>query len=129
MNTDRFARACCWPMNSPSRCGRSEVSATSSSRRSGVTKRRGDELNANSSKVCVVVTSGETRSALLNDALQIALAPILVGQQLADRRYSRSLLAGNDDAGVAIIVPDQLPTASAGRDHGDLPVGFGRLRV
>ena len=35
MKTVRFARACSWPTNSASVCGRSEASAASSSRRSG----------------------------------------------------------------------------------------------
>src|ERR1044071_8808222 len=46
MNTERLARACCWPMNSDRRCGRSEVSARSSSRRSAATTRRGGLLTA-----------------------------------------------------------------------------------
>src|SRR5262249_10810124 len=41
MKTPRLARAWRWPMNSSSRCGRSEVSAASSSCRSAVTRRRG----------------------------------------------------------------------------------------
>src|SRR3954469_6558526 len=40
MKTWRFARACFWPMNSASTCGRSDASA-SSSRRSGVRRRLG----------------------------------------------------------------------------------------
>src|SRR3954465_9518977 len=40
MKTWRFARACFWPMNSASPCGRSDASA-SSSRRSGVRRRLG----------------------------------------------------------------------------------------
>ena len=37
IKTARFERACCWPMNSTRRCGRSDVLAASSSRRSAVT--------------------------------------------------------------------------------------------
>src|SRR5438552_11834784 len=99
MNTDKFERACCWPMNSLSRCGRSELSAASSSRRSGVTRRRGLELNGPSS--------------------QRALAAVLVRQQLADRRDDRTSGARHDDAGVAIVIPDQLAAAAAWRHHGD----------
>src|SRR4051812_33819497 len=39
MKIERLARACCWPTNSDNSCGRSAVSAPSSSRRSGVTMR------------------------------------------------------------------------------------------
>jgi len=41
MKIDRLARACAWPTNSDSSCGRSAVSPTSSTRRSGVTMREG----------------------------------------------------------------------------------------
>ncbi len=41
MKIDRLARACAWPTNSDSSCGRSAVSPTSSARRSGVTMREG----------------------------------------------------------------------------------------
>src|SRR6185437_14871445 len=44
MNTLRLARACSWPMNSASRCGRNEASV-SSSRRSAATRRRGLFMN------------------------------------------------------------------------------------
>src|SRR6266567_8236046 len=39
MKTDRFSRACCWPMNSASRLGRRLASSSSSSRRSGAIRR------------------------------------------------------------------------------------------
>src|SRR5688572_8774334 len=41
MKMERLARACAWPTNSDSSCGRSAVSPTSSLRRSGVTMREG----------------------------------------------------------------------------------------
>src|SRR5262245_31606085 len=107
MNTARFERACCWPMNSASRCGRSELSAASSSRRSAVTRRRGIELKEPSS--------------------QRALPAVLVGQQLADGGNRRAVAAGYDDAGVAIIVPDQLAAAPARRHHHDRLILLARL--
>src|SRR5262245_7446062 len=107
MNTARFERACCWPMNSASRCGRSEPSAASSSRRSAVTRRRGTELKEPSS--------------------QRALPAVLVGQQLADAGDGRAVAAGHDDAGVAIIVPDQLAAAPARRHHHDRLILLARL--
>src|SRR5436305_1768576 len=100
MNTDRLARACCWPMNSDSRCGRSEVSAASSSRRSAATRRRGVVLKASVPP----------------------FAAVLVRQELADLDRLRAVRSRYDDAGVAIVVPDQLPASAAGRHHGDRPV-------
>src|SRR5262245_50399168 len=99
MNTPRLARACCWPMNSDSRCGRSDGSPASSSRRSGVTRRRG-----------VVGTERSSKNAL---------AAVLVGQQVADGRYDRPLRARHDDTGVAVVIPDQFAAASAGRNDVD----------
>src|ERR1700745_3357628 len=92
-------------MNSPSRCGRSEPSAASSSRRSAVTTRRGVELNAASS--------------------QRALPAVLVRQQLANPSDHGPVRAGHDDAGIAIIVPNQLTAASARRHHTDGLIRFG----
>src|SRR5262245_51816175 len=105
MNTERLERACCWPMNSLSRCGRSEPSAaSSSSRRSAVTRRRGVGLNEVSS--------------------QRALATVFVRQQFADIGDHGAVGAGHDDAGVAIVVPDQLAAAAARRHYGDRLIGL-----
>src|SRR6516165_12342277 len=96
MKTLRFERACCWPMNPPLRCGRSDVSAASSSRRSPETWRRGFKLTARSS--------------------QAVLAAIFVRDQLANRRDRRTIGVGHDDAGVAVVIPDQF-AATAARGH------------
>src|SRR5581483_3544449 len=109
MNTARFARACCCPMNSASRCGRSEVSAASSSRRSALTRRRGEVL-----KRC---------------PSQRALAAVLVRQELADGGDHRAACARHDDAGVAVVVEDQLAAGAAGRNHRDGLIRFARLGV
>src|SRR5215813_13281380 len=50
MKTLRLDRAWLWPTNSARCCGRSEPSVTSSSRRSGKTRRRGGVLIARSSQ-------------------------------------------------------------------------------
>src|SRR6185437_14219894 len=107
MKTARFERACCWPTNSASRCGRSELSAASSSLRSAVTRRRG-----------VVVTEPSS---------QRALPAVLVRQQLADGGDRRSVRPGHDDAGVAVIIPDQLTATPARRHHHDGLVLVGGL--
>ena len=107
MNTDRFERACCWPMNSASRCGRSELSAASSSRRSAVTRRRG-----------VVVTDHphSVRSRLY-----------LFGSNSPMAAITGPFAARHDDAGVAVIVPDQLAATPARRHHHDGLVLVGGL--
>src|SRR5262249_27852763 len=104
MNTLRFERACCWPMNSPSRCGRSEVSAASSSRRSPETWRRGFKLTARSS--------------------QAPLAAVFVRDQLANGGDRRTIGAGHDDAGVAVVIPDQFAAAAARRYDCDDLIGL-----
>src|SRR5438876_6381734 len=104
MNTERFERACCCPMNSRSRCGRSEPSVASSSRRSAITSRR-------------EVGFKEAPS-------QRALAAIFVGQQLADAADGGAVDAGYDHASVAIVTPDQLAAAPAWRHYDDSLMGF-----
>src|SRR6476661_3013470 len=99
MNTARLERACCWPMNSASRCGRSELSAASSSRRSAITRRRGEVVTESSS--------------------QRALPAVLVRQQLTDGGDRGPVCAGHDDAGVAVVVPDQLAATPARGHHHD----------
>src|SRR5215471_3819999 len=97
MKTERFERACCWPINSVRRCGRSVLSAPSSSRRSAVTS-RGGELNASS---------------------QCALPAVFVRQEIRDRCYCRTVCTRHDHASIAIIVPDQLAAAPAGGHDDD----------
>src|SRR5438477_599018 len=63
MNTSRFARAWACPMNSENRCGRSDASAASSSRRSGVTRRRGVLIQTHSSRELLEPEADERRSA------------------------------------------------------------------
>src|ERR1700738_2300843 len=86
MKTDRFERACCWPMNSVRRCGRNEPSALSSSRRSALTS-LGAELKCSS---------------------QGPLAAIFVRQQLADGRDGGPVSSGYNDASVAVVIPNEL---------------------
>src|SRR5215510_16008263 len=99
MNTDRIERACCCPMNSRKRCGRSEPSVASSSRRSAVTRRREVGFKEASS--------------------QRTFAAVFVGQQLANAADAGAVGAGHDHASIAIIVPDQLAAAPAGRHYED----------
>src|SRR5271165_555964 len=109
MKTARFERAWLWPMNSVSRCGRNEVSAVSSSRRSDVTS-------------LVVAPAVELKSPS-----QCALPAVLVRQQVADRRDGRTVRRGHDDAGFAVVVPNELAATPAGRHDGNGPVGLLRL--
>src|SRR2546430_693899 len=110
MNTPRLAQAWAWPMTSESRCGRSDASAASSSRRSELTRRREFAFN---------------ERALLD----VFSARVLVGKQLADRRDRGTIFSRDDDAGVAIVVPDQLAAAPARRHHGDGLIRLGGPRM
>src|SRR5262245_14969665 len=58
---------------------------------------------------------------------QRALPAVLVRQQLADTSDDGTVRAGHDDAGVAIVVPNQLAAAPARRHHDDGLIHFGGL--
>src|SRR5262249_18748379 len=113
MKTARFERACCWPMNSLSRCGRNEESTLSSSRRSAVSRR-----------AVALDPAGE-----INRSSQCALPAVLVRQELADRRNGGTVCRRHDDAGVSIVIPNQLAAAAAWRYDRDRLIGFLRPRV
>src|SRR5262245_55117606 len=104
-NTERFERACCCPMNSASRCGRSELSTLSSVRRSAAT-RRGVELKQSS---------------------QRSLPAVLVGEQIADWRDRGTVRARHDHPCLAVVIPNQFAAAAAGRYHRNSLFGVGGL--
>src|SRR5437763_7252885 len=99
-------------MNSASRCGRNEVSTLSSARRSAVS-RRAVELAA---------AAGE-----LKPSSQCALPAVFVGQQLADAGNGGPVSRRDNDAGVAVVIPDELAAAAARGHDGDGLVRLLRL--
>src|SRR6187431_2467078 len=106
MKTSRLARACSWPTNSSSRCGRSDASARSSSRRSGDTM---------------------LRVGLTNPSF--GAPTILVREQFGDGGNRGVGPVGDDHPRLRVVVADELAADAAGRDHLDALVLRVRLRM